>query len=320
MAINRFDLGANSNLVEIASNDGYLLQYVVAAGVPCLGVEPSANVARAARDKGIPTEVAFFGEETARRLVAGGHAADLLVSNNVLAHVPDINDFVAGVRVMLKPQGVYTVEFPHLLNLIEKVQFDTIYHEHFTYLSLLAIERIFSRHGIRIFDIEEVPTHGGSLRVFGCREEAAYETSPNVARVRDKEVAAGLDRPSGYSGFARRVDKVRADLLAFLEDALRGGKRVAGYGAAAKGNTLFNYCGIAPAQIAFVADRSAAKQGRLLPGSRIPIRAPEAIAQERPDYVFIVPWNIRDEIVSQLSEIRGWGGRFVTAIPELAVD
>jgi SAM-dependent methyltransferase len=320
MAIDRFDLGANSNLVEIASNDGYLLQYVVAAGVPCLGVEPSANVAAAARDKGIPTEVAFFGEATARRLVAEGRAADLLVSNNVLAHVPDIKDFVAGVRIMLKPQGVYSVEFPHLLNLIEQVQFDTIYHEHFTYLSVLAIERIFSTHGVRIFDIEEVPTHGGSLRVFACLEDANYETSPNVARIRGKEVAAELDRPSGYSGFARRVDKVRADLLSFLDSAKKDGKRVAGYGAAAKGNTLFNYCGIAPAQIAFVADRSAAKQGRLLPGSRIPVRAPDAIAEERPDYVFIVPWNIRDEIVSQLSEIRGWGGRFVTAIPELAVD
>lgn len=320
MAIDRFDLNADSNLVEIASNDGYLLQYVVAAGVPCLGVEPSANVAKAARDKGIPTEVAFFGEETARKLVADGHAADLLVSNNVLAHVPDINDFVAGVRAMLKPQGVYSVEFPHLLDLLEKVQFDTIYHEHFTYLSVVAIERIFSRHGLRIFDIEEVPTHGGSLRVFACLEGAGHGTSPNVARVREKEIAAELDRPSGYSGFANRVDKVRADLLAFLDEAIKGGKRVAGYGAAAKGNTLFNYCGIKPAQIEFVADRSTAKQGRLLPGSRIPVRAPDAIAEERPDYVFIVPWNIRDEIVSQLSEIRGWDGHFVTAIPELDVD
>ena len=320
MVTGRFALDANSKLVEIASNDGYLLQYVIAAGVPCLGVEPSANVAKAARDKGIPTEVAFFGEDTARRLVAEGHAADLLASNNVLAHVPDINDFAAGVRIMLKPQGVYTVEFPHLLNLIEKVQFDTIYHEHFTYLSVLAIERVFASHGMRIFDIEEVPTHGGSLRVFACRNDAAHHISPNVAHVREKEVAAGLDRPSGYSGFTKRVEKVRADLMAFLRAAAKDGKRVAGYGAAAKGNTLFNYCGITPAQIAFVADRSTAKQGRLLPGSRIPVRAPDAIAAERPDYVFIVPWNIRDEIVSQLSEIRGWGGRFVTAIPELVID
>lgn len=320
MAIDRFGLNAASKVVEIASNDGYLLQYVVAAGVPCLGVEPSANVAKAAQAKGVPTRIAFFGKTTACLLKRDGHLADLLASNNVLAHVPDINDFVAGIAVLLKPQGVYTVEFPHVLNLIRETQFDTIYHEHFTYLSVLAIERIFANHGLRIFDIEEVPTHGGSLRVFACLASAAHAVSPNVARVLKKEIAAALDRPSGYAEFARRVAKVRADLLAFLDETSRTGKRVVGYGAAAKGNTLFNYCKITADQIAFVADRSPAKQDKLLPGSRIPVRTPEAIMRERPDFVLIVPWNLREEIVSQLTQIRSWGGHFVTAIPEIRFD
>ncbi len=319
MAVARFGLNASSKVVEIASNDGYLLQYVVAAGVPCLGVEPSANVAQAARSKGVPTEIAFFGLDTARRLADAGHAADLLVSKNVLTHVPDINDFVAGVGAILKPEGAYTVEFPHLLNLIQQVQFDTIYHEHFTYLSVLAIEKVFAKHGLRIFDIDEVPTHGGSLRVFACREGSIQPLSPNVAIVRNKEIAAGLDRPEGYADFGRRVEKVRADLLAFLGEAQAGKMRVVGYGAAAKGNTLFNYCGITERQIGFVADRSPAKQGKLLPGSHIPIRDPQAILDEKPDYVLIVPWNLRDEISRQLAPVRAWGGRFVTAIPNIAV-
>jgi SAM-dependent methyltransferase len=320
MVVNRFSLTPASKVVEIASNDGYMLQYVVAAGVPCLGVEPSAGVAEVARAKGVPTEVAFFGADTAKRLVDEGHSADLLASKNVLAHVPDINDFVAGVRIMLKPEGVYTVEFPHLLNLIEQVQFDTIYHEHFTYLSLLAIERIFHNHGLRIFDIEQVPTHGGSLRVFACHQGSSHRTTPNVAEVRNAEIAANLDKPSGYEGFSSRVEKVRRDLLAFFADAAASGKRVAAYGAAAKGNTLFNHCGVTSRQIEFVCDRSPSKQGKLLPGSRIPVRAPDAIDAERPDYVFIVPWNIRDEIMTQLAPIRDWGGRFVTAIPTIRVD
>lgn len=319
MVIARFGLNAASKLVEIASNDGYLLQYVAAAGVPCLGVEPSGNVAEAARAKGVPTEIAFFGLETARRLAAIGHAADLLVSKNVLAHVPDINDFVAGVAAILKPEGIYTVEFPHLLNLIQQVQFDTIYHEHFTYLSVLAIERVFAKHGLRIFDIEEVPTHGGSLRVFACHREAKHALSQNVAMVRNKELSARLDRPEGYADFGRRVEKVRTDLLAFLEKARADGKSVAGYGAAAKGNTLFNYCGITTQQVGFVADRSPAKQGKLLPGSHIPIRDPQAIFDEKPDYVLIIPWNLRDEISRQLAPVRAWGGRFVTAIPNSSV-
>jgi hypothetical protein len=315
----RFGLGGTSKAVEIASNDGYMLQYMVAAGVPSLGIEPAAGVAEAARAKGVPTEIAFFGRQTALRLVEEGHAADLLASKNVLAHVPDINDFVAGVCVMLKPQGVYTVEFPHLLNLIRQTQFDTIYHEHFTYLSLLAIERIFDRHGLRIFDIEEIPTHGGSLRVYACRQDARHAQTDNVDKVRQKEIAAGLNGPSGYEGFAERVEQVRDEVLAFLQNARTNRKRVAGYGAAAKGNTLFNYCGVTAADIPMVCDRSPAKQGRLLPGSRIPVVPPEALLEQRPDYVFIIPWNLRDEIVDQLLSIREWGGHFVTAIPQIAV-
>lgn len=320
MMVGRFGLNRTSKAVEIASNDGCMLQYMIKAGVPSLGIEPAAGVAEAARAKGVPTEIAFFGKETARQLVAAGHAADLVASKNVLAHVPDINDFVAGVEYMLKRTGVYTVEFPHLLNLIQHVQFDTIYHEHFTYLSLLAIERIFERQGLRIFDIEEIATHGGSLRIFACRKDAPHALSANVATVRAKEIAAGLDRPSGYANFAARVEKVRTDLLTFLAEAKRKGNRVAGYGAAAKGNTLFNYCGITGDSITFVCDRNPAKQGKLLPGSRILVMPPEVIAETKPDYVVIVPWNLRTEIMEQLSFIRSWGGRFVTVIPEISVN
>lgn len=318
LMVSRFGLNAQSQAVEIASNDGYMLQYMIAAGVPSLGIEPAAGVAEAARAKGVPTEIAFFGLETARRLVAQGYAADLLASKNVLAHVPDINDFAAGIAAMLKPNGVYTVEFPHLLNLIRLVQFDTIYHEHFTYLSLLAIEKIFERHGLRVFDVAEVPTHGGSLRVFACRADATHAPSGSVALMREKEIAASLDRPSGYAGFTARVEMVRDDLLRFLKEAKAEGKQIVGYGAAAKGNTLFNYCGITPEDIPLVCDRSPAKQGKLLPGSRIPVVPPEAIVEARPDYVFIVPWNLRDEILGQLTFVREWGGRFVTAIPHIS--
>jgi SAM-dependent methyltransferase len=318
--IERFALGSQSKVVEVASNDGYMLQYFVQAKVPCLGVEPSANVAQAAREKGVPTEIAFFGRETADRLRAEGHAADLLASKNVLAHVPDINDFVAGVARLLKPEGVYTVEFPHLLNLIQQVQFDTIYHEHFTYLSLLAIDRIFQTHGLRIFDVEEVPTHGGSLRVLACLATAQHQTSGRVAALLERERLAGLDAPDGYADFTSRVEKVRQDLIAFLRSAQAQGKAVAGYGAAAKGNTLFNYCRLGPADIPFVADRSPAKQGRLTPGSHIPVVPAETIAQRRPDYILIVPWNLREEIAEQLSYARSWGAQFVTVIPELVVQ
>jgi SAM-dependent methyltransferase len=319
MAIERFSLSATSRVIEIASNDGYLLTNFVAAGIPCLGIEPAANVAETARAKGVPTEVAFFGAATARRLSAAGQDADLIVANNVMAHVPDINDFVAGIKILLRPDGVFTVEFPHLLRLIQSVQFDTIYHEHYTYLSLIAVEQIFQRHGLRIFDVEEVSTHGGSLRVFACHDASTRLEGRGVAVVRGKEVAASLDRLKGYEGFAGRVDEARRGLIEFLEGAAAQGHRVAAYGAAAKGNTLLNYCGVGRDRIAFVADRSPAKQGRLLPGSRIPIRAPEAIFAERPDYVLILPWNLRDEISEQLAAIRDWGGQFVTAIPNIRV-
>jgi len=320
MAIARFALTGASKVVELASNDGYLLQNFVATAIPCLGVEPAANVAQAAQARGVPTEIAFFGSETARRLTAAGHRADLIVANNVLAHVPDINDFVAGVALLLKPEGVFTVEFPHLLNLIRGVQFDTIYHEHFTYLSLIAIERIFRRHGLRIFDTEELATHGGSLRALVCKEESQQAEWPGVARIRSNETSARLDGPEGYACFAERVEAVRQELVAFLASASAAGRSVAAYGAAAKGNTLLNYCRVGSDRISFVADRSPAKQGRLLPGSRIPVRGPDAIFAEKPDYVLILPWNLRDEISGQLAAIRGWGGKFVTAIPEIEVS
>lgn len=316
----RFGLGPQSQVVEIASNDGYMLQYFVAAGVPVLGVEPSANTAEAAIARGVPTDISFFGLATAQRLTASGHAADLLAAKNVLAHVPDINDFAAGIAALLKPEGVFTVEFPHLLRTIEGVQFDTIYHEHYTYLSLLAVEKVFARVGLRVFDCTELPTHGGSLRVFACREGAGHALQAGVAAVRAAEVAAGLDKPAGYEGFDARCRAVRDGLNAFLATARAENRTVAGYGAAAKGNTLLNYCSAGADAMLFIADRSPAKQGRLSPGSHIPIWPPEAIAEVRPDYVLILPWNLRNEVMAQLAGIRDWGGRFVTAIPALRID
>lgn len=316
----RFALGPQSQVVEIASNDGYMLQYFVAKRIPVLGIEPSANVAEAASAKGVKTEIAFFGEQTARRLADQGRSADLLAAKNVMAHVPDINDFVAGIPILLKPAGVFTVEFPHLLNLIREVQFDTIYHEHFTYLSLLAVARIFERHGLYVFDVEEQPTHGGSLRVFAARNGAPHKVTHNVERVLAEEKAARLDRPEGYTGFEERVRAVRTGLLEFLGKAKAGGRSVAAYGAAAKGNTLLNYCGVTAADVDFVVDRNPAKQGTLLPGSQIPVRAPDALDAARPDYVLILPWNLKAEILAQLPQVRTWGGRFVTAIPAVSID
>jgi SAM-dependent methyltransferase len=320
MAIDRFGLGPASQVVEIASNDGYLLQYVVAAGIPCLGVEPAANVAATARAKGVPTEVAFFGRDTAERLTAEGHAADLVICNNVLAHVPDINDFTSGIAALLKPEGVHTVEFPHLLNLLAQSQFDTIYHEHFTYLSLLAVRTVFARHGLRVFDVQEMPTHGGSLRLFACRTGAGHVCTAAVGQVLDRERAAGLDSPRGYLGFEAKVRRVRDDFVAFLDAQRAEGRLVVGYGAAAKGNTLLNYCGIKRERLAFVADRSPSKQTMLLPGSHIPVVAPEAIDIARPDFIVILPWNIRAEVIDQLAAARTWGARFVTAIPHLQIQ
>jgi SAM-dependent methyltransferase len=315
--IGRLGLGAASKVVEIASNDGYLLQYFRRAGVPVLGVEPAANVAAVAAAKGIATEVAFFGTATARRLKAAGIAPDLIVANNVLAHVPDLNDFVAGLSQLLPPAGIATIEFPHLLRLIDENQFDTIYHEHFSYFSLLTAERVFARHGLTVFDVEELPTHGGSLRVY--LSHAAGAESEAVAALRRREQECGLDTPEPYRRFADAVADAKADILDFLIAARRAGRRVVGYGAPAKGNTLLNYCGIRADLIEFTVDRSPHKQGMKLPGTHIPIRAPEALLAARPDYIFILPWNLRAEIMAQMDAVRAWGGRFVVPIPRLEV-
>jgi SAM-dependent methyltransferase len=313
----RFNLGPDSRVVEIASNDGYMLQYFVAKGIPVLGIEPAANVAKTAVQRGVPTEVAFFGTDTARRLAQQGWQADLLAAKNVLAHVPDINDFVAGIPILLKPTGVFTVEFPHLLNLLREVQFDTIYHEHFTYLSLLAVRTVFDRHGLAIFDVEKQPTHGGSLRLFVARADAGRVPGERVEMALREEIAAGLDRPQGYGGFETKVRAVRDGLRAFLAEARAQGKTVAAYGAAAKGNTLLNYCGVADADIAFAVDKNPAKQNTLLPGSRIPVYPVERLIEKRPDHVLILPWNIKDEIIASLPQVHAWGGNFVTAVPEI---
>lgn len=320
MARARWDLGNGSKVVEVASNDGYLLRHFVEADVPVLGVEPAANVAAVAVAKGIPTEVAFFGHETAQRLRAAGHEADLIVGNNVLAHVPDINDFVAGLALLLKPAGVVSLEFPHLLNLLAGVQFDTIYHEHFSYLSLLAVERILAAHGLRVFDVEELPTHGGSLRVLACRKEAAmHRPGASLAKIRGDEHATQLDDDAVYHGFAPKVAATRDAVLAFLRRACGEGKTVAAYGAAAKGNTLLNYCGIGADLVGYVVDRSPHKQGRFLPGSHLPILEPDAIFARKPDYVLILPWNLQAEITAQLAPVRDWGARCVIAIPSTVI-
>jgi SAM-dependent methyltransferase len=315
----RFGLDAGSRVVEVASNDGYLLQYFVGRGVPVLGVEPAANVARIANAKGVPTHVGFMGRATARKLVADGFAADLLVGNNVLAHVPDLNDFVAALRMMLKPDGVLTVEAPHLLRLMQQAQFDTIYHEHFSYFSFSAAERVFAAHGIRLFDVETLPTHGGSLRLFGCHADAAHAETTAVGAMRAREAAAGLDRLETYEGFGEKARAVKRGLLSFLIAAKESGKSIAAFGAAAKGNTLLNYCGVRGDFIDYVVDSSPHKQGLYLPGSRIPVHAPKRLRETRPDYVLILPWNLKDEIVGAHGYIRGWGGRFVVPIPRVEV-
>ena len=319
--VRRFQLGPTSQVVEIASNDGYLLQYFVERGIPVLGVEPAANVAEAARKLGIPTEVRFFGRETARDLLARGFAADLLLGNNVLAHVPDLDDFVGGLSILLKDEGVLTMEFPHLMQMVDGNQFDTIYHEHFSYFSLVAVERVFAAHGLELFDVEELPTHGGSLRIFARHEaapgKAPGERSPKVARLLARERAAGVETLGYYAGYSETVRETKRALLDFLIREKRAGKRIVGYGAPAKGNTLLNYCGVRADFLDYTVDRSPHKQGLCLPGTRIPIRAPEAILETRPDYVLILPWNLRDEIAGQMAGIRDWGGRFLVAIPSV---
>ena len=318
-AVARLGLDKSSFVVEVASNDGYLLQHFRAEGIPVLGIEPAANVAARADILGIRTETLFFGRQTSMDLAGRYGRADLLVGNNVLAHVPNINDFVAGFANMLKPSGVATFEFPHLQNLIEQVQFDTIYHEHFSYLSLLATERLFARHALRVFDVEQLTTHGGSLRLWVCHEDADFQSRPALAATRADEQAAKLAKRSTYEDFGTAVNKIRVSLRRFIDEVHASGKTLAAYGAAAKGNTLLSSCNVTSADISFVADLNEHKQGRLLPGSHIPVRPPEAIFEAQPDYVLILPWNLRDEITSALAGIRDWGGRFVIPVPKVNV-
>jgi SAM-dependent methyltransferase len=314
----RFALTPASLVCEIAANDGYLLRWVRDAGIPCFGVEPTASTARAARALGLDIVERFFGVALGQELVAAGRQVDMVAANNVLAHVPDINDFVAGFAALLKPDGVATFEFPHLLRLLAENQFDTVYHEHYSYLSLSAVVRVFEGNGLAVFDVEALTTHGGSLRVFAQRLDSGRRPmSDAVGRVLDEEVAAGLTSAAGYEGFQARIDKVKDDFMSFLIDAHRAGRKVAAYGAAAKGNTLMNYAGVRPDLIAYVVDRNPAKQGRFMPGSRIPIVDEARLRADRPDDVVLLPWNLRDELMTQLDYVRGWGGRFVTAVPEL---
>ncbi len=318
--IRRFKLGASHRVVEVASNDGYLLRYFKERGVAVLGVEPAANVAQVAKQAGIPTVVRFFGIETARALVTEGHSADLLVGNNVLAHVPDVNDFVAGMKILLKPGGVITMEFPHLMRLMAENQFDTIYHEHFSYFSLLTAQQLFARHGLVLFDVEELSTHGGSLRIYGRHlEDGSKPIDAKVPSLIARERTAGLAQIETYASFAEQVRETKRKLLEFLIVAKREGKTVVGYGAPAKGNTLLNYCGVRGDFLEYTVDRSPHKQDKFLPGTRIPVYSPDRIRETRPDYVLILPWNLKDEIVEQMAHIREWGGKFVVPIPEVQV-
>ena len=318
LMIERFRLNGQSHVVEIASNDGYLLQHFVAQGIRSLGIEPAANVAKEAEKKGVPTIVEFFGEEFAHKLAADGQQADVIAANNVLAQVPDLNDFVAGLKVLLRVGGVITIEFPHLLKLMEENQFDTIYHEHFSYFSLITAARIMSAHGLRIFDVDEIPTHGGSLRLYCCHDEDRSKlTSGRAIELQKREESVGFNDLDHYCGFAEQVKETKRKLLKFLISAKEAGKSVAGYGAPGKGNTLLNYCGIRTDFIDYTVDRNPYKQGKLLPGTRIPIFGPERIAETKPDYLFILPWNFKDEIMKQCSYIREWGGKFVVPIPEV---
>lgn len=320
MMISRFGYGPRTQVMEIASNDGYLLQYFKRQGVPVLGIEPAENCAAAARAKGIESLVKFFGTATAKELVSKNRFADLLLGNNVLAHVPDINDFVSGMKIVLKPDGVVTMEFPHLLRLIEGCQFDTIYHEHYSYLSFLAVERLFAKHGLVLFDVQQLTTHGGSLRIFARHiEDLSKPVSATVHELRKVEQTAGLSTVATYRAFAERVKEVKFQLLEFLIHCKRSGKRVWAYGAPAKGNTLLNYCGIRGDLLEATVDVSPHKQGRYLPGTHIPIHAPARIAEAKPDYLLILPWNLREEIMQQMVHIRDWGAKFVVPIPGLQV-
>lgn len=319
MITQRLALDSASFVVEVAANDGYLLQYVAQRGIRCLGIEPTYSTAQAARAKGLQIEEVFLGAASAKTLRERHGAADLVAANNVLAHVPDINDFVAGIEILLAPEGTVTFEFPHLLNLIAQTQFDTIYHEHFSYLSLLAVQPILQRAGLRVYDVENLPTHGGSLRVYACRQNAAQPEQASVAAIIAGEKAAGLDQSAVYHDFQARADAVRLGLQAFLLEQKRAGKTVIGYGAAAKGNTLLNYAGVDGLLLPQVADAAPSKQGKYLPGSHIPVITPQALLDARPDFVLILPWNLKHEVMQQLAQIREWGGQFVVAVPEVEI-
>jgi len=315
----QLSLGPQSLVIEVASNDGYLLKNFVAAGIPCLGIEPTASTAEAAEKLGIPVLREFFGENLGTKLAAEGKQADLIAGNNVYAHVPDINDFTKGLKAALKPSGTVTLEFPHLMRLIEQNQFDTVYHEHFSYLSLYTVSRVFDSVGLRIWHVEQLATHGGSLRIYGCHADDTRTTQPSVTSLLQDETDRGLQQLATYLGFQPKADKIKDDLLAFLIEQKRAGKKVAAYGAAAKGNTLLNYGGVKSDLLSFVCDAAPAKQGKHMPGSHIPIMSPNAIKESKPDFIVILPWNIADEVISQNSFVREWGGKFVTAVPKLTI-
>jgi 2-polyprenyl-3-methyl-5-hydroxy-6-metoxy-1,4-benzoquinol methylase len=315
----RFSLGRSSQVIEIASNDGYLLKNFAAKGIPVLGIEPAENCARAAEAAGVRTLVAFFDSGLARELKERGTSADLVAGNNVLAHVPQLNDFVAGLKTVLKPHGVITLEFPHLLNLMRETQFDTIYHEHFSYFSFTTVEKVFARQGLELFDVERLATHGGSLRIFAAHAGGGRAPSERVGHLREEEASAGLGEMPAYRAFGERARRAKRKLLEFLVGAKNAGKTVVGYGAPAKGNTLLNYCGVRTDFIDYTVDRSPHKQGKFLPGTHIPVFAPERIRETRPDYILILPWNLKDEVMAQMADARAWGARFVVPIPEAQV-
>lgn len=320
MITGRLGLNTAHHVIEIASNDGYLLQYFVAKGIPVLGIEPAANCANAAMEKGIPTVIEFFGVELANRLVNEGKQADLIIGNNVLAHVPDLNDFVAGLSIILKPNAVITMEFPHLLKLMEENQFDTIYHEHFSYFSFTTVERVFAAHGLTVFDVEELSTHGGSLRIYAShKDDKSKQIDRRVTDLQRREEIYGIKLLETYEGFGEKVKRTKRGLLEFLIRAKNEGKKIVGYGAPAKGNTLLNYCGIRTDFLDYTVDRSPHKQGLLLPGMHIPIYSPEKIRETRPDYVLILPWNLKDEIMEQMKDIRHWNGKFIIPIPKVEI-
>ncbi|MFA6336328.1 MAG: class I SAM-dependent methyltransferase [Bacteroidales bacterium] len=321
MITDRLSLSKKSHVMEIASNDGYLLQFFVKRGIPCVGVEPSTSTIPAAKEKGVESIPEFFGEKLADQIITEREKQDLIIGNNVLAHVPDINDFVEGLKIVLSTSGTITMEFPHLLNLLRLNQFDTIYHEHYSYLSLGSVQRVFAAHDLTIYDVDELPTHGGSLRIYACHDNAGFSVAKSVSDILEIEHKFGLETLNAYSNFQERVEKIRLDFLSFLLQAQKEGKTVAGYGAAAKGNTLLNYCGVKGKEmIKVVADASPHKQGRFLPGSHIPVVSPEKIKELKPDYLIIFPWNLKEEIMQQNAFIRAWGGKFVTAIPELEIQ